>query len=73
MQRRQFSRTQSNASQLPTTQQRHTHRQHRRSTNEKANNTVDATTRPPPIERRSSRQPQNGVTVSHQQRSRKAT
>ncbi len=75
--RRQFNRTQSNASQLPIPHQqqhRHTHRQHHRSTNEKTANVVDRTpdltTRPPPLERRSLRQTKN-ESVSRQQRSRK--
>jgi hypothetical protein len=75
--RRQFNRTQSNASQFPPSQQqqqRQTYRQHHRSTNDKTTNIVDRTpdltTRPSPFERRSLRQTQN-ETNSRQQHSRK--
>lgn len=73
--RRQFSRTQSNASQVPQ-QQRHTYRQQQqhRSSNEKMNNIVNQspnlTRRPPPLERRSLRRTEN-ETLTGQQRSKK--
>ncbi|CAF1312017.1 unnamed protein product [Adineta steineri] len=67
--RHQLHRTQSNVSQLPQ-QQQHTHRQQRRITNEKSAVVVDRsaslTNRPPPFERRSSRQIQNGMTPRQQ-------
>jgi len=67
--RHQLNRTQSNASQLP--QQRHTHR----ITSEKSAVAVDRSTslitRPPPFERHSSRQTQNGITP-RQQRTKKS-
>ncbi len=75
--RRQFSRTQSNASQIPQ-QQRHTYRQQsqQRSTNEKPSNIINRspnlTTRPPPLQRRSLRQTEN-ETISRQPRSKKPT
>lgn len=72
--RRQFSRTQSNASQLPQ-QQRHTFRQQQRSTNEKISSTVNQSPSlnnrpPPPPERRSLRRTEN-ETISRPQRSKK--
>lgn len=72
--RRQFSRTQSNASQIPQ-QQRQTHRQQRRSTNEKISNTINRSPSlshrpPPPPERRSVRRTEN-ETISRPQRSKK--
>jgi hypothetical protein len=73
VQRRQLNRTQSNASQLP--QQRHSYRQHHRTTIEKTPSVIDrspnSTTRHPPFERRSVHQTQNGIITSHQQRSKK--
>jgi hypothetical protein len=71
--RRQFSRTQSNASQLPQ-QQQHTYRQKQRSTNEKTinimNRSPNLTTRPPPLHRRSLCRTEN-ETISRQPRSKK--
>ncbi|CAF4342184.1 unnamed protein product, partial [Adineta steineri] len=70
--RHQLHRTQSNVSQLPQQQQQqqHTHRQQRRITNEKSAVVVDRsaslTNRPPPFERRSSRQIQNRMTPRQQ-------
>ncbi len=75
--RNQFSRTQSNASQIPQ-QNRHTHRQQsqQRSTNEKTingtNRSPSLPTRPPPLKRHSIRRTEN-ETNSRQPRSKKTT
>jgi hypothetical protein len=73
--RRQINRTHSNASQLPTQQQQQTpqrpHRQQHRVANV-ADQSPSLTNRPPPFERRSSRQTQNVVTP-RQQRPKKTS
>ncbi|CAF2802009.1 unnamed protein product [Rotaria sp. Silwood2] len=69
--RRQLNRTQSNASQLPQQLPIHHHHHRHRVTNDKTlggvgDRSPSLTTRPPPFERHSSRQTQNGATVRQQ-------